>query len=261
MMKPVMHLNALALVTLTMLGLFSMNQAQARGFGPTPAEIAVLPPFCKAKLSPDPTDDQQFMATFGGGWGDIHHYCYALNFTNRYYQDYADKPTQRDDLNQAMGNYNYMFSHAPPDFWMLPEIHTQKGRLLAVAKRYTEAVSEIEQALKGNPNYAPAYAELSDIYADLGQKQKSVAALEQGLQHAPDTVSLQRRYKQLTGKTFVPPPGAEQAGQPLKSSGAAAETPAQQDAPTSSAVPANSAPAATPEKIGEPGNPYCRFCP
>ncbi|MHB1247082.1 MAG: tetratricopeptide repeat protein [Sulfuriferula sp.] len=166
-----------------------------------------------------------------------------------------------------MNNYNYMLSHASPGFWMRPEIHTQKGRLLAATKSYAEAVSEIEQALKGNPNYAPAYAALSDIYADLGQKSKSVAALEQGLQHAPDTVSLQRRYKQLTGKTFVPPSGAKQAAPPPKSPGAATATPAQQDAPTSSAVPENAAPAAasaptdTPEKIGVPGNPYCRFCP
>lgn len=268
MMKPVMYSNTLALVILIVSELLSMGQTEARGWGATPAEIAVLPPFCKAKLSPDPADDAQYSSAIGPDWLHIHHYCYALTFTNRYYQDYADKPTQHDDLNQALNNYNYVLSHASPGFWMRPEIHTQKGRLLAAAKHYAEAVSEIEQALKGNPDYAPAYAALSDIYADLGQKSKSLATVEQGLQHVPDNNALQRHYKLLTGKTFVPPPlSAEQAAQKNQPPGTSTETPDTQAAMPASAAQANepptsvSQPADAAGKIGSPTNPYCRFCP
>lgn len=252
---------------LTICFLFSASSALALPSAPMPDEIIALPAFCKAKLSPDPSDDIQYSGMIGPDWLHIHHYCFALNFTNRYYK-YYDKNERRTFLKDALGNYDYMFSHATPNFWMRPEIHTQKAMLLAAAKQYAAAINDLQQALKDNPNYAPAYATLSDIYADLGQKQKSVAAVEQGLQHVPDAVPLQRRYKQLTGKTFVPPTSAEQVVQSPNPLSAGVVTPAHQEevqnrsaAPANSGPTATSAPADTPEKIGVPGNPYCRFCP
>jgi len=259
--------NALSLTILTAFGLLDLSQVSAEAFAPTPAEITILPPFCKAKLSPDPMDDKQFSATIGPDWLHIHHYCFALNFTNRYYRSYGDKAAHQDDLTQALGNYDYVLNHGSPNFWMRAEIRTQKGRLLAAAKRKAEAIGELEMALIENQNYAPAYVVLSDVYRDIGEKSKSLTAVELGLQHAPDNKSLQAQYKQLTGKTFVPPPlNAEEAAQKNQPPGTTTETPAAQAATPASAAPASekptpgTQPADAAGKIGSPTNPYCRFC-
>ena len=239
-------------------GLLSAITVQAGAFSPTPEEMAALPPFCKAKLRPDLVNDAPYKAQIGPDWLHIHHYCFALNLTNYYYRDYADKNKRRDDLKQALENYDYVFSHAAPDFWMRPEIRTQKAQLLAAAKNNAQAIGEIELALKQDASYAAAYATLSDIYFHMGEKAKSVATLEQGLQKAPDSLPLQRRYKQLTGKTFVPPAAA--VSTPKATAAKPAAVSDDKATPAKTAVPAAAA-ADQPEKIGVPGNPYCRFCP
>jgi tetratricopeptide (TPR) repeat protein len=151
-----------------------------------------------------------------------------------------------------------VLEHATPGFWMRAEIGTQKARILAAAKGNAQAIAALQVALQANADYAPAYAVLSDVYRDTGQKAKALASVEQGLQHAPLDRPLQRRYKTLSGKAFVVPASALAA--PVK---AAPDAPA---ASVTGAVPAAvDKPAAdataVPAKIGVPGNPYCRFCP
>lgn len=237
-----------------------MQQASAAPFTPSASEIAVLPPFCKAKLSADPTDDKLYSDSIGPDWLHIHHYCFALNFSNRYYRDYGNRMAQADDLKQAVNNYDYMLEHATPDFWMRAEIGTQKARILAAAKRSADAIGALEVALKANPDYAPAYAVLSDVYRDTGQKAKALASVEQGLQHAPLDKPLQRRYRQLAGKAFVPPANAGQA-QPKQAPDASTKAAATPGDAAAARPTAEVAPAQVPDKIGVPGNPYCRFCP
>jgi tetratricopeptide (TPR) repeat protein len=231
--------------------------AHAAPFAPSAQELAVLPPFCKAKLSADPSDDAAYSGSIGPDWLHIHHYCFGLNFANRFYRDYGNRVAQADDLKEAINNYDYVLEHATPDFWMRAEVGTQKARLQVAARDNVNAVATLGVALKANAAYAPAYAVLSDIYRDSGQKAKALASVEQGLQNAPLDKPLQRRYKNLSGKAFVVPAGAE----------AKVAKPAAEAAAKSDAAPANAAikPAAdatsTPDKIGVPGNPYCRFCP
>lgn len=253
---------------LTIFFLFSASNAMAAiPSAPAPDEILTLPAYCKAKLSLDPSDDIQYSGMIGPNWVHIHHYCFALNFTNRYYKHF-DSQDRRYFLKNALDNYDYMFSHVTPDFWMLPEIHTEKGKLLSSAKLYTEAVGELEKALQGNPSYAEAYVALSDVYLNMDQKSNALTAVERGLQHVPDKKSLQRRYKLLTGKTFTPPQStAEQEVQKNQPPISATETPVAQDAAISSVIsaPVQTSPDVLPsnsqEKIGSPTNPYCRFCP
>lgn len=256
MLQQVCGLAALAVWT----GL-GMQQAGAAPFAPSASEMAALPPLCKAKLSGDSADDKQYSGSIGPDWLHIHHYCFGLNFANRYYKDSGNRAAQADDLKQALNNYDYVLDHATRDFWMRAEIGTQKGRMLAAAKRTADAIMALETALKANPDYAPAYAVLSDVYRDSGQKAKALAKVEQGLQRVPLDKPLQRRYKQLAGKVFVPPVTAE----------AAAPRNVQEASPETAAEPAGAASATQaadeavtkeePDKIGVPGNPYCRFCP
>lgn len=235
---------------------------------PTPDEIRLLPPYCAAKLNNNAADDAQYITTIGPDWAHLHHYCFALNFTNRYYRLFGDRNEQRTALNDALNNYDYMLTHVTPNFWLLPEMLSQKAKLLASAKRYADALGALQKAIQLNPKYPEAYVVLSDVYRSMDQKDKALAAVEQGLQYTPDKVSLQKRYKQLTGKTFIPPPAAQQDTQEAPAVESAASPPPAADPPASeeSAVPAEPPveppPAAEPKvKIGTPDNPYCRFCP
>ena len=245
--------------------LFGLNQASAvAGYAATAAELSVLPLFCQTKLSATSSaaDHVLYSGKIGPDWLHIHHYCSALNFINRYKRSIADKGDQRFYLESAMGEFEYIFTHASPTFWMRPEMHVQKGKLLAAAKRNVEAVNEFEQALQKNPNYVEAYAALSDLYNNTGQKSKSITAVEQALQRAPNNKSLQRQYKQLTGKIFTPPPTVEPVAQIPPTPIPVVETAVTSgvSSTTTQAVPASS-PVVVPEKIGTPTNPYCRFCP
>ena len=249
---------------LVVFGLLGVNRASAvAGYSATAAELSLLPPFCQAKLSFNPADQKLYSGKIGPDWQHIHHYCFGLNFINRYKRSFGNKIDQQFYFQSAVGEFEYMFTHSSSTFWMRPEMHVQKGKLLAAAKRNVEAVNEFEKALQVNPNYVEAYAVLSDLYKNTGQQSKSITAVEQALQLAPNNKSLQRRYNQLTGKVFTPPPpSVEQVAQIPPT-----PPPVVQAAATSGVsltitqpVPASSS-VVVPEKIGIPTNPYCRFCP
>jgi tetratricopeptide (TPR) repeat protein len=237
---------------------FGAQAVHATPFNPSAEEFSVLPAFCKAKLGADPNNVRLYADSIGPDWLHIHHYCFGLGFTNKFFKDFGNSMAQRDDVKQAVSNYDYVLEHAAPDFWMRAEIGTQKARILQAAKHNVEAIDALDIALKANADYAPAYALLSDIYRDMNQKQKALEAVEKGLQRVPLDKPLQRRYKTLSGKVFVVPASAMQA--PAKTTPDPAATAKPDAAAAAVNKPATDA-AAVPDKIGVPGNPYCRFCP
>lgn len=240
----------------------AVQPATAASFAPTAGEIAVLPPFCKAKLSADSSDDKSYSGSFGSDWLHIHHYCFGLNFSNRYFKNFGNRAAQADTLKQAVNNYNYVLDHATPGFGMRAEIGTQKARLLAASNRRAEAIGVLETAIRERADYAPAYAALSDLYRDSGQKAKALTKIEQGLEHAPGDKALQRRYKKLAGKAFIPPAGADAAAvKPAPDQAPPADASAQDTAAPQAPLTTEETSEQTPAKIGAPGNPYCRFCP
>jgi tetratricopeptide (TPR) repeat protein len=260
--------NAFTLTILAVLGLLGVKQAiAALPFKASEAELSRLPTFCQVKLgyslNANQANDKLYSQKIGPDWLHIHHYCFALNFSNRYKSSFGNKIDQLFYFQSAMTNFEYIFTHSSPTFWMRPEMHVQKGKLLVAANRNVEAVSEFEKALQRDPNYVEAYVALSDLYMNTGQQSKSITAVEQALQLAPNSKSIQRKYNQLTGKIFTPPPPTvEQAAQipPTTIPVVQAAVTNGVSPTTMQPVPASS-PAVVPEKIGTPTNPYCRFCP
>lgn len=258
---------AFPLTILVVLGLLGVNQASAVApYKATEAELSVLPTYCQVKLGYSVNSTQAntklYSEKIGPEYEHIHHYCFGLNFINRYKRSFGNKTDQTFYFNSAMSEFEYIFGHSSPTFWLQPEMHVQKGKLLAAAKRNVEAVNEFEQALQRDPNYVEAYVALSDLYNNTGQKSKSITVVEQALQRAPNNKSMQRRYNQLTGKIFTPPPTVEQAAQIPPTPIPVVQTAVTSgvSSTTTQAVSA-SLPVAVPEKIGTPTNPYCRFCP
>lgn len=228
---------------------------------PTPAEMATLPPYCAARFNQGSDAFKTWQTTMGRDFIHIHHYCVGLKLLNHVRGTLTSK--KNETLGAAVREFDYVLTHAAPDFYMRPEILMNRGIALSMMKRDGEAVSNLLQAIELNPKQPRAYMTLADLYDKMKNRGKALDAVSEGLRHNPDTRSLQRRYTELGGKLPYPEPiRPAQAADTQASTPADAAPSAVIEAPTE---PDKSEPAAAPApaeqpKIGSPNNPYCRFC-
>jgi tetratricopeptide (TPR) repeat protein len=68
-----------------------------------------------------------------------------------------------------------------------PNPHDSKGEILLFAGKFTEAAEEYKNALAIMPGYYSSAFKLSEIYTELGDKEKAFRYLNQGLKYVPDT--------------------------------------------------------------------------
>lgn len=53
-------------------------------FKPTAQQLALLPPYCRARVMPPDTSEARIWANrLGPGWGHVHHFCTALGHQNK----------------------------------------------------------------------------------------------------------------------------------------------------------------------------------
>lgn len=110
-----------------------------RPFAPQPDEIPALPEACRVRLDHGTKAEwQAWQAKLGRPiWDHLHHYCYAMNFMNRQATE-LHRPTRRNQLQQAINNYNYLLTHWPKDHPLYSEAVGGKARaemLLQMVKR------------------------------------------------------------------------------------------------------------------------------
>ena len=203
-------------------------------------------------------------------WMHMHHFCDCIRFTNRAYSSLGNWNDMRYNLQVAVGGCDYVFQHAKPGFYMLPEVHLQKGKALRLYRQEGKALTEFLAAIRGNPKLPAAYMELADLQVRSKKPQEALKTVTDGLRHNPDSKPLKRRYTELGGKLPYPTPVVA-TPDPVKPSEAAAPAPASPtDTPVAPSVsspsatpsppPSTSAPESLEPKIGSPKNPYCRFC-
>lgn len=239
--------------------LFAVPAAQA-AWAPTAAEMAALPAYCGARFNEGSEAFKSWRSTMGGDFIHIHHYCAGLNFLNRSYGMSSTKDRQ-GTLGGALREFDYVLTHASPEFYLRAEILMNRGVALSQLKRPGEAIANLNQAIEKNPELSRAWMTLADMYDAQKQRAKALETVTEGLRHNPGTRSLQRRYTELGGKLPYP--------EPIKPEPPAqAATPPTAEPAASVAEPVETAPAQTTEvpetmapKIGSPTNPYCRFCP
>jgi tetratricopeptide (TPR) repeat protein len=243
--------------------LFTIPSAVA-GWAPTPAEMAALPPYCAARFNEGTEAFKSWRSTMGGDFIHIHHYCAGLNFLNRARGSVSSK--NNGTLGAVVREFDYVLTHASPDFYMRSEILMNRGIALSMMKRHGEAVSNLLQAIERDAKQPRAYMALADLYDKQKNRSKALETVSEGLRHNPDVRSLQRRYTELGGKPPYPAPvepvPAEHPAAKPDEAVASDPTPASPAAPSAGASepPAAVEPVA-PAKIGSPKNPYCRFCP
>ncbi len=247
--------------------LFALPAAQA-AWAPTAAEMAALPAYCGARFNDGSDAFKAWRANMGGDFNHIHHYCAGLNFLNRSYGVSSVKDRQ-STLGAVVREFDYVLTHASPDFYLRAEILMNRGVALSLLKKPGEAIANLNQAIEKNPGLPRAWMTLADLYEAQKQRAKALETVTDGLRHNPGTRSLQRRYTELGGKLPYPEPikpEPTQAAAPPEAE--PAKTPPAAEPAATAAQPAEAAPAQTTQaaetpapKIGSPTNPYCRFCP
>lgn len=186
--------------------LLSMNMAQAgsvRGVYSL-VELSRLPAYCRGvqqirKISGDPVPIEEYVKRYGFSYTHLHHYCWALNAENRI------AITNPDDwkfqLGVAIGDIDYVLSrNDDPDFVFLPEIYTSRARMLFKLDQPADAIIWLKKAIAKNPNYTPAFARLSDYYAEQGNTEEAIKILNLGIANGKKSDMLSRRLKELQGK-------------------------------------------------------------
>ncbi|WP_297529685.1 tetratricopeptide repeat protein [Thiohalobacter sp.] len=180
------------------LGLLLLAPSAQAEFPKTDADFALLPPYCKAKMRTERKSPQWSMwnRRLAGGFTHIHHYCAALHTLNQ--ANRISNPQRKKELmRSALKNFEYVETHADEDFILRPEISVKKGKLLIRMGRANEALNAFQDAIRRKPNYSPAYMALADFYESVGDKDKALAVVREGLAKAPNSRGLRRRLREL----------------------------------------------------------------
>jgi len=180
------------------LGLLLLGASARAEFPKTDADFALLPPYCAAKMRTERKSPQWSMwnRRLAGGFTHIHHYCAALHTLNQ--ANRISNPQRKKELmRSALKNFEYVETHADEDFILRPEISVKKGKLLVRMGRAGEAIAAFQDAIQRKPNYSPAYMALADYYKSVGERDKALAVVRDGLAKAPNSRGLRRRLKEL----------------------------------------------------------------
>ncbi len=165
------------------------------------SELLRLPKYCWGtqqvrEVSGDPVPLGEYYKRYGFGYSHLHHYCWALTTENR-----VAITNPRDGkfwLDNAIGDIDYVLrQNKDPKFVFLPEIYVTKARILFKLDKAADAVPWLQKAIAANPKYLPAYARLSDYYAEKGDKAEAIKILNQGLARNKNSDMLNRRLREL----------------------------------------------------------------
>lgn len=216
---------------------------------PTDFELKMLPPFCTAKLKNDAALIQIYEPEVGPQFANIHHYCFALNFLNRFYTD-SNRDEARSYLAFALNDFNYMTQHLyPGNKSLTAEIYLNQGIAESLQGKDADAIRDLQKAIELNPRLDNAYATQAKFFADRHEPAQALKIVSQGLRYTPESKRLKRLYLKFGGKLPYPKPIDQEEPKQTVESQETGSTPTQP------------APDEEKQKIGSPSNPWCRFCP
>ena len=227
---------------------------------PNAQEVRLLPYFCMVKYREhhgDPGALHEGWNLMGRQFNNVHHYCNGLNFINRYYQSMGLDAAS--NLSLAINEFNYMVDHPVPNSPIRAQIYLQRGIAYSIAKRYAEAINDLQRAVILNPKLSQTYITLADNFEKIKARDKALEVVSEGLRQIPESKALKRRYDELGGKqpypvaVVVAPTPQQTEPQDKSTSPVATQNPSEE----STAAQQGSPPAAP---SGTSKNRYCRFC-
>lgn len=197
------------LLVVSALGISTANAAQ---FLPTDLESKQLPPLCtlKSKSGSDKAARDRGFAQVGEQFKNVHHYCFGLNFLNRYYRS-PPGAIARSNIKAALDEFNYMADHMVQNSSLAADIFLQRGIVQSLMKRNSEAIIDLSKALSYDSRSVKAYLTMSNLFDNLKQQKKALEVIAEGLRHVPESKALKRRYEELGGKLPYPEPIAVQS--------------------------------------------------
>lgn len=167
------------------------------------SQLLRLPAYCQNMMSirdlgsdPSLPSLEEFIRRYGQTFKHMHHYCWALN--SEYEAEHMTDPAhRRSELGTALGGVDYVLERADPKFFLLPEMYLTRARILFKMDQSMDAVQWIEKSIALKPDNPPAYARLSDYYADQGNIEAAITTLKQGIARCKRVEMLTRRLKEL----------------------------------------------------------------
>lgn len=242
--------------------LVTMNMPVLAG-AETPAEIAMLPAYCDAKMGKkSPEAVSYWIATLGHeNWIHMHHYCGGLVDINRYYRQNSYE--RKRSLSNAVWQFNYMLEHTNPSFFMRADFHYQRGKAQRLYEKDGAALGDFTKALELNPGMTAASIELASLYKKMGRKELALGVLKAALEKSPTHKGLRRNYQEMGGNLAeiaesTPPPVTPN---PITEEPATSGSNPSISMDAKPSSPVANAPAISDQKIGNQTNPWCRFCP
>lgn len=244
----------------------------------TAGELMQLPRFCRQLSEGNFSADakhHRIDAPQPSWMQHFQHYCHGLKEMVRS-TSASNKNDRIYKLNEAINEFQYVLTHtqASPEFYpYLAMVRRDRARAYVRMGKDSDAVAELVEAIRLNPDYAAAYIELINVNLRIGNREGALNLVTESLARIPDSKVLQKHYHELGGKLPYPTPVVkreEPAPQASEDSvKAEAELPAITQAPTGTPnEPEDSQAAKTPlpddssgrTAIGTPSNPWCRFC-
>ena len=113
----------------------------------------------------------------------------------------ADKELDQNQrkwlLESTIPDFEYMEVNAS-NSQLIPEILTQKGKVLLRLDRQGEALASFQKAIKIKKDYAPAYIAIADYYISLGDNKSAREIINEGLKNSPTSKGLKRRLDNIS---------------------------------------------------------------
>ena len=158
---------------------------------------SLLPQYCKdlakGKKSPEWS---RWLSTFGETALHMKHYCKGV-FAEDRAKSIVDKHIRDNWLGIVVHQMRYVSSTCKKKCVLYPNLHTRLGWALGEQGLTVEAIEHYQLAFKAKPNYALAYARLSELYLKIDQPEDARKILESGLKASPNSRALKRRLEKL----------------------------------------------------------------
>lgn len=190
---------SLKVILLVMFVLTAYSGSTFANYAISKDEMKLLPPYCKARfeMSEQPQIAERWKSILGPDFINVHHYCQGLNFIKRAYSSF-DANSRRYNLQNAINNFNYMFNHLiNKKFVLLPEIYLNLGKAYLLDGNSKNAILNFSRSIATKKNYTPAYAAMSDLYRNMGNKKQALIYIEKGLAISPRSRILRRRLNDI----------------------------------------------------------------
>lgn len=140
-----------------------------------------IPPFCRIN-NPDPRyKNIDWDKKFGGHNDYLNHFCDSKARIPVCYR-YPEKE-KKECLTGFLEGTAYAIEHSPPNYGLLPYLHTEHGDLLKELGRYPEAIQSYNAAIQKNKKYIRAYAMLADTYILIKQYDEAEKTVNEGLKY------------------------------------------------------------------------------